>query len=136
MVLGAIITFLLWCGVRRLLLLYCSGRMLCSDRYLAVALGIKRCRGGAEPLSSGLMRLLGVLEVAGGRWFGAEHLPGTQNVEADGIVRLGCASVPSVLAIGHPTVSFGRSTTRGPAGGTCFLAFWSWAPPVFCCTID
>ena len=48
---------------------------------------VRRCRGGLEPRSGALMRLLGVLEVSSGWHFDALHVRGIHNVVADGISR-------------------------------------------------
>ena len=46
---------------------------------------VRRCRGGLEPRSVALMRLLGVLDVSSGGHFDALHVRGIHNVVADGI---------------------------------------------------
>ena len=48
---------------------------------------VRRCRGGREPRSGALMRLLGVLELSSGWHFDATHVRGIHNVAADGISR-------------------------------------------------
>ena len=54
---------------------------------------VRRCRGGKEPRSGALMRLLGVLELSS-RWhFDAKHVRGIANVAADGISRWDRASI-------------------------------------------
>ena len=54
---------------------------------------VRRCRGGKEPRSGALMRLLGVLELSSGWHFDAEHVRGIFNVAADGMSRWDRASV-------------------------------------------
>lgn len=44
-------------------------------------------RGGREPCSGALMRLLGVLEFARSWFFQAKHMPGVMNTTADEISR-------------------------------------------------
>ncbi|CAB1112908.1 unnamed protein product [Ectocarpus sp. CCAP 1310/34] len=48
---------------------------------------IQRCRGGKEPRSSALMRMLGAIEVSSGWLFQSSHVPGVLNSIADGISR-------------------------------------------------
>ena len=46
---------------------------------------MRRCRGGKEPRSGALMRLLGALKLSSGWNFDAKHLQEVFNVAADGI---------------------------------------------------
>lgn len=48
---------------------------------------VNECRGGREPQSGALMRLLGVLEMVGSWHFSAQHVPGVINTLAVGISR-------------------------------------------------
>lgn len=48
---------------------------------------VNRCRRGAEPRSGPLIRQLGMLEIARGCFYSADHVPGVVNVEAGGISR-------------------------------------------------
>ena len=48
---------------------------------------IQRCRGGKEPRSGALMRLLSVLQVSSGWLFRTSHVSGVLNSLADGISR-------------------------------------------------
>ena len=61
---------------------------------------VRRCRGGKEPRSGALMRLLGVLEMSSGWHFDAKHLRGIFNVAADGISRWDRASVSTKATVG------------------------------------
>ena len=54
---------------------------------------VRRCRGGTEPRSGALMRLLGVLELSSGWHFDAKHVRGIFNVAAEGNSRWGRSSV-------------------------------------------
>ena len=54
---------------------------------------VRRCRGGKEPRSGALMRLLGVLKLSAGWHFDAKHVGRISNVAADGISRWDRASV-------------------------------------------
>ena len=60
--------------------------LLRGDNEAAVHL-VRRCRGGLEPRSGALTRLLGVLEVSSGWYFEATHMRGIHNAAADGISR-------------------------------------------------
>lgn len=60
--------------------------LLRGDNEASVA-WIQRCRGGREPRSGALIRLLGVLEVSSGWHFQASHVSGVLNSLADGISR-------------------------------------------------
>ena len=59
----------------------------------AAAGWVRRCRGGKEPRSGALMRLLGVLDLSSGWHFDAQHVRGIFIVAADGISRWDSASV-------------------------------------------
>ena len=54
---------------------------------------VRRFRGGKEPRSGALMRVLGVLELPSGWHFDAKHVRGIYNVAAGCISRWDCASV-------------------------------------------
>ena len=54
---------------------------------------VRHCRGGKEPRSGALMRLLSALELASGWHFDAKHVRGIFNVAADGTSRWDCSSV-------------------------------------------
>ena len=53
----------------------------------AVVYWVRRCRGGKEPRSGTLMRLMGAIELAGGWHFDSPYIPGVLNDVADGISR-------------------------------------------------
>jgi len=48
---------------------------------------IQRCRGGKEPRSGAIMRMLEVVEVSSGWLFQSSHVPGVLNSTADGTSR-------------------------------------------------
>ena len=52
--------------------------LLRGDNEASVA-WIQRCRGGKEPRSGALMRMLGAVEVSSGWCFQASHVPGVVN---------------------------------------------------------
>lgn len=67
---------------------------------------IERCRGGIEPRSGALVRLLGALEVASGWHFHATHVPGILNSLADGISRWNTNDVHGNLCSASPHVAW------------------------------
>ena len=54
---------------------------------------VRQCRGGLEPRSGALMRLLGVLELSSGWRFEATHVRSIHDAAADGISRWDRGSV-------------------------------------------
>ena len=60
---------------------------------------VRRCRGGEEPRSGALMRLLGGLELSSGWHFDAKHVRGVFNVAADGISRWDRDHVRTLLCV-------------------------------------
>ena len=59
---------------------------------------VNHCRGGVEPRSGTLMRILGCLEIGSGWCFQAKHVKGAANTLADGISRWDRSSIPSALS--------------------------------------
>ena len=96
-----------------------SDRVLLQGDNNSAVHWIQRCRGGAEPRSGALMRLLGVLEVAGGWCFDAEHVPGVLNNIADGISRWEVTSVQSHLVALCPNVSWQEYDLGDKGKGLC-----------------
>ena len=76
---------------------------------------VRRCRGGLEPRSGALMRLLGVLEVSSGSHFDALHVRGIHNGVDDGISRWDRDSVLVNLRAVHPDVPW-QMRDLGDAG--------------------
>ena len=74
-----------------------------------------KCRGGREPRSGALMRLLGCLEVGSGWCFDALHVAGVENTIADGISRWKPEAIDGNLRASRPDVAYGRQVF-GPAG--------------------
>ncbi|CAM9882263.1 unnamed protein product, partial [Choristocarpus tenellus] len=60
--------------------------LLRGDNYSAVH-WFRKCGGAKDRRAGGLMRIMGVLEIAGEWSFAAEHVAGKQNDLADGISR-------------------------------------------------
>ena len=77
--------------------------LLCGDNEAAVQ-WVWRFRGGKEPRSGALMRLLGVLELSSGWHFDAKHVRGIFNVAAEGNSRWGRSSVLLNLRSVRPDV--------------------------------
>lgn len=67
---------------------------------------INRCRGGKEPRSGALMRILGLLEIRGGWKFEAKHIPGALNQAADGISRWNRDEVQANLSAICPDIAW------------------------------
>ena len=65
---------------------------------------VNKCRGGLEPRSGALMRLLGVLEMRSKWRFKAKHVKGVNNDLADGISRWERCSVSDNLTTLYPHV--------------------------------
>ena len=65
---------------------------------------IQRCRGGKEPRSGAIMRMLGVIEVSSGWLFQSSHVPGVLNSLADGISRWDPADIHANLCAAAPSV--------------------------------
>ena len=65
---------------------------------------VNKCRGGKEPRSGALMRMLGLLEIDSGWVFEAKHVPGILNDVADGISRWPLKDVSSNLLSRRPDV--------------------------------
>lgn len=77
--------------------------LLRGDNEASVA-WIQRCRGGNEPRSGALMRMLGALEVSSGWFFRASHVSGVLNSLADGISRWNPADVHANLCAASPHI--------------------------------
>ena len=85
---------------------------------------VRRCRGGLEPRSGALMRLLGVLEVLSGRHFEEAHARGIHNnAAADGISRWVVAPFLIICAPFVPT-SRGRFGNWGLSAFLYVLRCW------------
>ena len=66
---------------------------------------VSKCRGGREPRSGALMRLLGYLEVGSGWCFDALHVAGVENAIADGISRWEPEDIDGNLRAFRPDVA-------------------------------
>ena len=79
--------------------------MLQGDNETAVD-WVRRCRGGKEPRSGALMRLMGAIELAGGWHFDSLHVPGVLNDVADGISRWNPGDICRNLAALRPSIEW------------------------------
>ena len=81
---------------------------------------VSECRGGREPRSGALMRLLGCLEVCSGWYFDALHVAVVENTIADGISRWQPENIDGNLRASQPDVAWHRQVL-GPTGvALCF----------------
>ena len=85
-----------------------------GDNMLAVHWA-HHCRGGIEPRSGTLMRMLGCLEIGSGWCFQAKHVKGAANTLADRISRWDRSSIPSALHVFRPDVNW-QEQNLGQAG--------------------
>ena len=76
---------------------------------------ISRCRGGRDPRSAALMRILGGLKVSSGWCFHAKHVAGIDNVIADGISRWTGTSITDSLRKIRPDIHW-QEQSWGQAG--------------------
>ena len=76
---------------------------------------VSKCRGGKEPRSGALMRLLGCLQVGSGWCFDALHVAGVDNFIADGISRWKEEVIDGNLHASRPVVAW-RRQVLGPTG--------------------
>lgn len=67
---------------------------------------VRRCRGGKEPRSGALMRLMGATELVGGWYFDSLHVAGILNDVADGISRWESGDVLDKLTALRPSISW------------------------------
>ena len=74
---------------------------------------VAKCRGGKEPRSGALMRILGCLEVTSGWCFESLHVRGQDNFVADGISRWERHTISSNLRAARPDVRW-REQVLGP----------------------
>ena len=78
---------------------------------------IDQCRGGREPRSEALMRMLRCLEVRSGWCLLAGHVKGVKNALAEGISRWDRASIPSALRNCRLDIAW-QEQDLGPAGAS------------------
>lgn len=88
--------------------------MMRGDNQTAVH-WVTKCKGGKEPRSGALMRILGGLETCSGWCFTAAHVAGVANTLADGISRWDISSISSNLRRLRPDVCW-REQVLGQAG--------------------
>ena len=76
---------------------------------------VNRCRGGREPRSGAVMRMMGCLEMRSGWCFRAKHVKGVANTLADGISRWDRDSISAKLTAFRPDVNW-QEKILGEAG--------------------
>ena len=76
---------------------------------------VSKCRGGEEPRSGALLRLLGCFEVGSGWCFDAVHAAGIDHSIADGTSRWEPEAIDDNLRAFRPDVAW-RRQVLGPAG--------------------
>ena len=76
---------------------------------------VNRCRGGREPRSGAVMRMMGCLEMRSGWCFRAKHVKGVANTLADGISRWDRDSISAKLTDFAPMLT-GRRKSWGRRG--------------------
>ena len=74
-----------------------------------------KCKGGKEPRSGALMRILGGLESGSGWCFTAARVAGVANTLAEGISRWDSPSISAILRRFRPDVCW-REQVLGQAG--------------------
>ena len=79
-----------------------------------------KCRGGKEPRSGTLMRMLGCLEMRSGWYFRAKHVKGVANTLADGISRWERDNVNRHLHEYRPDINWQEQQQ----GETCVQGYW------------
>ena len=75
-----------------------------------------KCRGGKEPRSGTLMRMLGCLEMRSGWYFRARHVKGVANTLADGISRWERDNVNRHLREYRPDIDWQERPVYGDIG--------------------
>ena len=76
---------------------------------------VNRCRGGWEPRSGAVMRMMGCLDMRSGWCFWAKHVKGVANTVADGISRWDSDSISAKLTAFRPDVNW-QEQILGEAG--------------------
>lgn len=78
---------------------------------------VNKCGGTRDPRAAFLMRYLGRIEMRAGWCFEAAHIPGVENVLADGISRWPRETINSRLSSLYPCVNW-QEANLGKSGGT------------------
>ena len=109
---------------------YARDTVLMRGDNMSAVQWVFKCRGGREPRSGALMRLLGCLEVGSGWCFDALHVAGVENAIADGISRWKPEDIDGNLRAFRPDVAWHRQVLEPTGVAVCFgvLACLSVAP--------
>lgn len=107
--------------------------LLRGDNEAGVA-WVQRCRGGKEPRSGALMRMLGAVEVSSERHFQALHVFGVLNALADGFLAATHLTFTPTFAL-LPPVRRGRRFPWARSGWRCAPLCWRPARPRCSCVV-
>ena len=80
---------------------------------------VNKCRGGSEPRSGAIMRMLGCLEMGSGWCFEAAHVRGVDNTIADGISRWEPATIDARLRLSRPNVAWRQQVLSPEVADLC-----------------
>ena len=94
---------------------YARDTVLMRGDNMSAVQWVSKCRGGKEPRSGALRRLLGCLEVGSAWCFDALHAAGVENTIADGISRWEPEAIDGNLHAFRPDVAWHRQVL-GPTG--------------------
>ena len=95
---------------------------------------IGKCRGGTEPRSGALMRMLGCLEMRSGWCFRVKHVKGIANMLADGISRWERIDVNRHLHESRPDITW-QEQDLGKRGGPYVQGYWRPVHPRVSCGV-
>ena len=80
---------------------------------------VNKGRGGREPRSGALMRMLGCLEMGSGWCFEAAHVKGVDNTIADGISRWEPETIDAHLRLSRPNVAWRQQVLDPEVADLC-----------------
>ena len=98
---------------------YARDTVLMRGDNMSAVQWVSKCRGGREPRSGALMRLLGCLEVGSGWCFDALHVAGMENAIADGISRWKPEDIDGNLRAFRPDVAWHRQVLEPTGVAIC-----------------
>ena len=99
---------------------YARDTVLMRGGNMSVVQWVSKSKGGREPWSGALMRLLGCLEVGSGWCFDALHVAGVENTIADGISRWELEDIDGNLRAFQPDVAWHRQVLESTGVTGCF----------------
>ena len=98
---------------------YARDTVLMRGYKMSAVQWVSKCRGGRQPRSGALMRLLGCLEVGSGWWFDVLHVGGVENTIADGISRWEPEDNDGNLRAFRPDVAWHRQVLEPTGVAVC-----------------